>query len=241
MPGFSVAKLFSSAPPAAPAAPVPAQPGNIPPEAGTPVAPVGNAEPNGVVPAVETSKSPLDPYKEMWEPIKTEATPDGLPVALDPAKLQEVIGKADFSKVLNPENLAAITAGGEGAVAALVETLNATSRQVLTQATLASNQMIQQAVTGYSEAQAANLPNLMKAQGLSDSLSAANPLFTNPAVVPIIDAVKSQLAAKNPNASVAELTTMAQEFVSVIGEQFAPKPAADPNAPPTEKDWSKFA
>jgi len=239
-----MSKIFGSAAPApatAPATPVPtpAEPGNIPPAAGTTVPPVGTAAPNGIIPEVKTPDSRLDPFKDMWEPITTEASPTGLPIAIDKAKLAEVIGKADFSKSLNPESLAAITAGGEGAVAALVDVINTNSRQLLTQTTLATDQMVQQAFEGYNTAQTKNLPQLMKAQGLSNNLS-ENPVFNNPAVVPIIEAVKTTLAANNPNATVAQLTEMAHNYIEVMGEAFTPKPAVDPNSTAATTNWDKY-
>lgn len=228
--------------PAAPATPNPAastvaNPGNIPDNTGTGSQGTPGAEPNGAVPPGTTVDSPLDQFKDLWEPIKN-AAPDGKPAAIDPTKLQEVIGKADFTKAISQDNLAAIAAGGEGALKATMDALNVVARQVMTQSTLTSNNMINDAVAKALEAQTAKLPQMMKEQGLSESLS-VNPVFSNPAVKPVIDAVKSQLAGKYPNASVQELTTMANNFVTTMAESFIPKPPAATPAP-DEVDWNLF-
>lgn len=221
-----------------------AQPGNLPADApAAPASSAGTAN-NGVVPAnvpeAENSNSPLDQFKDLWEPVATEGEENSPPAALDPNKLSEVISKADFSKSINAENLAKISEGGEAAQAAFVESMNAVAQQVMMQATLASNKMIEQQVSQAIAAQEAKIPKLLKKQNLSESLSTTNPTFANPAVKPVIDAVQSQLAAKYPNASTAELTQMAQNFVSVMSESLSPKPEAEANPAEQGTDWEKF-
>jgi hypothetical protein len=216
--------MFITKPAETPATPAPATPGNIPatvdPNAlaapGTPATPV--------VPAIPDS--PLDQFKTLWEPVPTKEgeVPSG-PVPLDPAKLQEIISKADFTKTLNPENLAAISAGGEGATKAFTDSLNLVAQQVLMQSTMAANQMTEHAISAALANQAATIPNMIKSQSLSNNLN-SNPIFTNPAVTPIMEAVKAQLLAKNPDATAAQLTEMTQNFVTVLGEAFTPKVAA---------------
>lgn len=249
---MSIFDLFSSgkpenqpAPAATPNPQTPANPGNLPEGSGSGNPGSKTADANGVVPpnaldgdksGENNSNSPLDQFKDLWEPIKNEEGKSA-PPALDPKKLQETIGKVDFSKVIPAENLQKITAGGEDAVAAFAQSMNAVAQQVMLQSTLASNKLIENAVSAAIDQQTKNLPKLVKDQNLSESLNSANPLFSNPAVKPIIEAVKSQLSAKYPNASTAELTTMAQNYVTVMGESFAPK-VAEPQAKGSNTiDW----
>ena len=200
---------------------------------------------NGVVPDGQTQEttenSPLDQFSGLWEPVENE-TGDESPAALDPTKLQEVISKADFSSALSPENLAKIAQGGEEATTAFAESLNSVAQQVLLQATLAANKMTEQAVEQAMAKQAASIPEIMKKQMLSTTLAESNPVYSNPAIKPVLEAVTSQLAAKNPNATPIELAEMAQNFVRVMGEALAPK--ADPQANGQNQqediDWSKF-
>lgn len=248
---------------AAPTPPVgPTPPGNLPavPAVATEQNP-GTAA-NGVVPAqpatstdltapapgAEENKSPLAEYATLWDDVpKKEGDPDpAAPVtSLDPAKLQEIVSKVDFSKSLNQENLAKIAAGGEEATAAFASSMNEVAQQVLIQATLAANKMTEQAVSAAVEAQNAKIPELIRSATTSAALIKANPLFQDPAIKPVIDAVKSQLAEKNPTATPDQLTEMAQNFVSVMGEQLAPKkPSTESNVlgqPPQDAtDWNKF-
>lgn len=234
-------KIFGGQPtpaPAAPAAPSPATPGNIPgtvdPNAPapspTPATPVEPTEPN----------SPLDEFKTLWEPVTTEGDDPGTPTQLDPVKLKEVISKADFTKSLNQENLSQIAAGGEGAIAAFTDALNQVARQVLEHSTLAANQMQEQRISEALAKQAATLPDLIKAQSLSNSLQTKNPIFSNPAITPIMDAVKAQLVAKNPTATADQLTEMAQNYVLAMGEAFSPAAPTSEGTPGESVNWDKF-
>lgn len=240
----------STSPAAAPtpAAPAPVQPGNLPDRGGAPAPATPGTEVNGVVPAPvvagpEVPDSPLAQFEKFWDTVPNEEGNSATPVQLDQAKLQEVISKADFTGGITPEDLAAVTAGGEGAAAAFTKALNTVAQQVILQSTMASNKMQEQSINAAITKQAASIPELIRAQSASNTLQAANPLFSNPAVKPIIEAMQVQLLAKNPNATPAEVTTMAQDFVSALGESFAPKaviPAGQPGAQVDTTDWTKF-
>lgn len=246
-------KIFGNQAPA-PAAPgTPAAPGNMPAApVTTTVATPGTAS-NGVVPAngvtdptkVDPNKvdSPLDQFKDLWEPVKTEEGKEpATPPQLDPEKLREVINKADFSSVIGKENLARIASGGEEAVGAFTESMNAVARQVMMQSTLASNKMIEQAVENALKAQESKFSSTIKQHTLTESLTSKNPLFKNPAIKPVLDAVRDQLAIKNPNASVAELTEMAQNFVKVMGEAMNPSLAnIGDSSKNQDTDWDAFS
>jgi len=240
--------LFGSDTPTPVAAPppelTPGNPGNIPDNAGAAAPTAPATEPNGLTPpavpgAAPVPNSPLAEFEKMWEPIDTTGKPDGTPVALDPAKLQEVLGKANFTQTVTPENLAAITAGGEGAVAALTETINAVAQQSVMQSTLAANKMITQAVNGMKTAQDAALPEMIRNQATANTIAESNPLFSNPAVKPIMEAARTQLAGQFPDATPTQLAEMTERYITVMGEAFAPKAPAIPGAP-VAQDFSKF-
>lgn len=243
--------LFSGATPAqqtgAPAQQqqsAPAQPGNLPANAPAGTAESGGTASNGVVPAQapageQPASSPLDQFKELWEPVSNEGAPVEPAQSLDPKKVGEMMSAADFSNVIGKENLAAISAGGDGAMQAFVDSMNAVARQVMTQSTLISNKMIDQQVKAALEDHQKQLPSLMKKQFLSSELS-DNPVFKNPAVKPVVEAVQHQLAGKYPDASAKELAVMANQFIEAMAETLAPKktPVVDPAT--QELDWDEW-
>lgn len=244
---FSISSLFGggTAAPAETPAETPAQPGNLPaaPNVNSQASP-GTAA-NGVVPAqpaaTDTNVSPLDQFKDLWDPINKEGDSSNTPVALDPAKVSEAMGKADFSNLITQENLAAISQGGEGAAKAFVDTINAVSRQSMTQSTLIADKMLEQAISKMEAKQQTSLQEQLKKHSLGEKLTTSNPVFSDPAIKPVIEAVQSQLAAKYPSASAAELATMAQNFVTTMASSLSPKTEESvDSSSPKEVDWTKF-
>ncbi len=229
--------------PAAPAAPAqtPTNPGNLPDNSGvgatTPPTPGAPTDPAA---APAKPDSPLDQYKSLWDPVPTSENAAPVAQKLDPAKLQEIVAKADFTKAITPEMKAAISAGGEEAQAALMSALNEVTRQAVVQSTLAANKMTEQAVKDAIDSQTKSLPDLIRSQATTNSLYAANPIFSNPAVKPVIEAVKAQLAAKNPTATSDELTAMSQQFVEALGESISPKAAETVDPKADAMDWAKY-
>lgn len=236
-------------------APVPAQPVNQNPGAGQPgnIPPTAeqnaaakvdqSTAPNGTVPAGGAPESPLAAFADLW---KIDPTKDGAPAGdfslnVDPKKLFEAAGKTDFSRALNEEMISKIAAGGEGAVKATVAAMNAMAQATYGQSTLATTKIVEQALAAQAEQFKTMLPNMIKQHQVSDNLANENPVFNNPAVQPIMDALKAQLAVKNPTATASELTAQAKQYIEALGSSFAPKPAsADNPKNPREQDWSTF-
>jgi hypothetical protein len=221
----------------------PGTPGNLPstPPEGT--ANTTGTAANGAVPANANDQnsnddSPLAKFQNMWEPVtNSEGQTEDKP--LDVNQLQEIVKQADFSKVLNQDNLKAISEGGEGAIAAFQDSLNSVAQQVLLQSTLANDRMIETKVASALNAHKSELPNLIRNQAASNEMNLKNPIFKNPAVKPVIEAVTHQLAAKNPDATPFELVEMANNFVTAMSEAFAPKQQSQPNSK-IDVDWESF-
>lgn len=234
-------KLFGTSETPAPAA-TPAQPGNLPPTDPNAKPPEGEKAPA----AEETPTSALEPFKDMWEPNvdaegKPVSTTPETPAPLDQKELQKVIGEADFSKAISPEVLAAINAGGEGANEALITAMNSVAQSTMLQSTLATDKIVKQAVEEATKATAIKVAEQIRKQNLSDNLLETNPLFSNPAVKPVMDAVQSQLATKFPAASTAQLTKMAQDYVLAMNSELNPEDTTTSDtAKATGDEWAKF-
>lgn len=227
----------------APGSPTPAaQPVNLAntvPEV-VPVQTPGTA-PNGVVPdIIKEPVSPLDAYKELWQTDpNAKPTPEFSTEMIDPAKLQEIVSNTNMTAALTPELSTRISAGGEDAQVAVMEAMNIVAQQTLAQSTTVANKMMESNSKKMMDAMLAKLPGLIKEQGVTNSLIQENPIFSNPAVAPVIDGVKTQLQAKFPNATAPELTKMAKDFVVTMSEALNPAPAT-PSPLDAEVDWSGF-
>lgn len=224
--------------------PAPTPPGNIP------VTALAN---NGITPpelpaASNTPTSPLDAYKDLWQPAEVPKGPDGNPIQktgmfnLDPAKIMETAGKLDFKKAVKPEQLALIQAGGPDAMGALLDVMQQVGQLSYANAVQTNAQLME---AGFGKARTdftAELPNHIKAYGVGRELSNSNPALNHPAAQPIIDAVRQQMIAKFPGASEADIAARATEYVTNFANAAIPpkQDAVDPKAA-SQTDWSTWA
>ena len=245
---MSIFDIFTQ-PPAVPPTVTPApavaasvEPGNLPPNAGitdpnNPQIPPVVAEP--VVAEPITPELPLDQFKTLWDDVPTDPnapTPD-VPIELKAEDIQKAVANANFTQAITPEQMTAISEGGEGAQKAFAEAMNVVAQQVMVQATLVGSKITDNAVAKALEVERSKIPQMLRDQATTAHLTDTNPIFDNPAIKPIIEQTKAQLLAKNPTATPEQITQMTQDFILAMGEAFTPKA---PDLAPGETDWSKF-
>ena len=217
-------------------------PGNIPPNSGA-VDPANSTVPAGTVTQSQQQPpetSPLDAFADLWKPVEGQ-TPEQLFPNIDPAKLMEAAKKTDFAKVITDEQMEAIAGGGQNAVAAFTGAMNSVAQAVYANSALATTRIVEEALKKAQSTYDAKLPSLIKKQNLSDTLRAENPMFSNPAIQPIISALEAQAALKFPNASQSELTSFVKSYLEQVGPVFSPpKEDLTKSQKSTETDWTKF-
>lgn len=202
--------------------------------------------PNGVVPqgsaAAPAPASPLEQFKDVWQPTKTEEGSQPTPLTADPKKIMEAAAKVDFTKILSQEALAKVQAGGEEAVQAMASLLNQTAQAVYGQSTVAASKIVEQALQQAEQKFADRVPSLVNQKAAQAKLLTANKALANPAVAPIVDMIQNQLAAKYPNATSDELADMAKEMMQGAASVFAPssKQETPEKDKKLEDDWSDF-
>lgn len=231
----ALSKLFSHVKPAANATVASAAPAATATATATPAP--------AVTPTLQPPPQPLAEFKDIWtapnpDPNKPQEIPSVF--AVTQAQIMEAARKTDFSRAVPAETLTAILAGGEGAAAKLQDALTAVAQHTYGQAAFASTKILER---GLQEAEArvmAKTEEKFRSLSLNTELRAENPLFSNPAVQPIMEALQSQLITKFPQATPAELSTMAKQYVSALGQSFAPPPVVVPKNGPVETDWNKF-
>ena len=234
---MSIFDMFKPQAPA-PAPVTPANPGNLPEASNIAV----NADGTPAVAALpKEAESPLAEFKGLWEtaPVDPNApVPQAGYKAPTAEQIQAAVGKADFSKHFTPEQLAAVTNGGEGSQEALLALLNTVGQQSLAQSTMVSSQLSQKAMEAAIAAEVAKMPSMLRSASVTDHMKTSNPLFSNPAVKPIVDQTKAQLEIKYPNASNSEIANMTESFILAMGAEFAPK--VTPVADKGDTDWDSF-
>lgn len=244
---MSILNTIFGTKPAAPATPAQQQGAEVPQQQGNiPAAPTVASNPNNptapVTPAPTEAENndPLAGFKNLWdnEP-KTGNEGETEPAPLTAEQLQKAMANANFSSGITPEMMQAISAGGDEATQAFQNAMNNVAKQVMVQATLVNNKLTEKAVADAIAKQQALIPDLVRKQATTAHVNDTNPLFSNPAIKPVVEATQSQLLAKFPNATPAEITKMTQDYISAMGKAFMPQQTVNDNGA-GETDWDKF-
>lgn len=226
-------------------------PGNIPPVNNMPASVNNPTVPANNDPVVasntntNTNPAPegLDKFADMWNiPADQLPKPPESPFAgVTPEAIQTIAGKTDFSKVVTPEMMTAISAGGEQAAAAMITALNAVAQNTYATSAQASMKLIDAALAKQREQFTSELPNLIQQQTVTNSLRTQNPIFKHPAAAPMLDMFAKQLQLKNPTADAATIQAQAQEFLISFANAANPqKQEASSNSAVDKTDWSDF-
>jgi hypothetical protein len=186
--------------------------------------PGSEAKSDGSIPAIpkagEGAKSPLENYGKLWDKADTDKAPPTGAVTLkaDPAKIAEAARKVDFKPAINAE---ALTKAVAGDAAALADVLNQAAQAGYAQATSATAKIVQDALTQQAKTfREEIIPDIVRRSTITNSLGADNPIFENPAVKPLVTMVENQMQMKFPNASAAEITTKAKEYLMETSTEF---------------------
>jgi hypothetical protein len=198
--------------------------------------------PPAVDPAGTAVPSPLDGYTDLWQTPAAGTDPNAPMFNVDPAKLQAAAAKIDFGKVINPADLKAIAGGGDAAMVAFQSALVNVAQATFAQSTATTAKLIEQAMKTNNTNLNTRIPGMIKSQNISDLNRADNPLFSNPATAPIMNALEQQFQAKYPTATAAEITAHTKsyltDFVTLANAPAAA--AAATKASKGEPDWSGF-
>jgi len=229
-----------------PVAPAPVAPTNPQQQAVNNNPAVPNATNTPVIPSASTENaiaSPLEGFADLWQTPDPSTKAQNTPLfTMDPKKLQEAASKINFGQVISKEALAAIAAGGEGAVTAFQDSITKVAQATFAQSTATTAKLIEQAMTRNNSDMDSRIPDLIKKQTVSELNRAENPLFSNPATAPIMSALEQQFTAKYPNATAAQIQehtrNYLEEFITLANSPKAAKEAATKSK--GEPDWSQF-
>src|SRR6266571_3733665 len=184
---------------------------------------------------------PIDP-KNPPQPEETNFLPK-----IDPAKLGEIVGKMDFSKYATPEELTAITAGGEGATKAHFSVLNKTLRQALLTSFNVSHKLVESGLTNAEGRFLRKVPGHVKDIIVESDLTAGDPIMSNPAFAPIIESTRQRFQEKFPKATPAQISNAVKKYIQNFVETATKKSATVEtdnatklNKGATDADWEKW-
>lgn len=192
----------------------------------------------------QTQVSPLDEFQKLWENDPNTANqkfdPNSL-FSIDQSKMDQALASVDFTSGIKQEDLQAVVAGGEGAVAALANLLNGVGRQVLAANTKVGANMIQSAVGKVDSGLDQRINGQVRLSQVHTQLTQDNPALSSPAVAPLVELMKQQFTTKYPTASPQEIAQLTTRYFTEVGNAFTGKPNADsPESGGGETDWAKY-
>lgn len=206
--------IFGGAPSAGGSAPAPSPAAAPAPAASSSPAPAPAAAP-------ATPSSPLDSFKNFWDnpvdaegkPVAPAADPLATPVfTFDQTKITESAKALDFTKDINPELVARVSAGGADGTAALMELLNQVQQKAFVAATMNTGNMVNSALLKQGAAVKSSLPQSIRMTQLAD-LPVENQALSHPAAQPLVTTLRQVAASKNPNAAPAEIAKQVDDLL----------------------------
>lgn len=217
-PLVTLANMFAPKPAAPVVVQVAPTPGNLPGIPAIAAIPGNPTSPAAPVVPVEP-ESALEKHATLWD-IDPKAPKPVAPQPLlnvDPTEIAKIASTVDFRSVVTPELAMRMKAGGEDGFAANMEAMQLMTQKVFAVSSEASARMAMEAVTKAEKQFASKIPGIIKRQNLHSSLQ-ENTVLSHPVIAPMVKNLAAQLSVKHPNATEAELTTMANDiFVDLAG------------------------
>lgn len=180
--------------------------------------------PSGIpVPDPNSAASPLEKFADLWKVDPNAKAPTSITpnMSIDPAKLLELSKGIDFTKALNPEQLANAAKGDPVALAAII---NAAGQAGFAHSTNITANLIQTAFAQQEKTLVGEyLPKMLRENAIRDTVRNGNEIFQHPAVAPVVSMLEAAITAKYPAATPAEIKahtdTWMQGLASAIAQQ----------------------
>jgi hypothetical protein len=181
-------------------------------------------------PAAGGPVNPMDSYTSMFmpKPIDPAATKpltmqDPILGALDPAAFRQQVSTANFAANIPPEQMQKAMSGDP---AAFADVINSAAREAFAAAAQLSHGLVEQGVRAGADRLGGTFDSRIRNFQLK-SQNTSNEALSHPAVAPMLNAVKMQLASSNPNLSPDQIQQQAEQYFTQMADVLtAPKQAA---------------
>jgi hypothetical protein len=196
--------------------------------------------------------SPLANFDTLWQNDTTkeaDVPPSLAPkFNLDHAGIMSAAQKIDFTSHIAPDLVAKAMSGD---AAAFLAVINQAGQLGFANATIASGTLVQNSLSNAQQVLHTNvLPAALREQAVHAAINASNPIFSDPSVAPMLDMLKTRLAATYPHAppqeiaatAVRYLNSMSQKLVSSTGGTIVSGNQTTQQGfrPAKEENWASF-
>lgn len=200
------------------------------------------AEPNNMMgangtPTAGGPQNPLDSFVDMFKPRavdpkapKAPSLADPILGPLDPAAFKQQVATANFASAIPQETLQKAMAGDQQA---FMDAINTASREAFAAAAQLSHGLVEHGARTAADRVSNSMDSRIRNFQIK-SQNTSNEALAHPAVAPMLNAVKVQIAQSNPNLSPEAVQQQAEQYftqmadVLVAPKQQAAKAAATP-------------
>lgn len=169
---------------------------------------------------------------------KKAPQPQGYFTGVDPAKLQAAAQSINFLQGVDPALMEKAKAGDADA---FMQVVNASNQAAFQTAMLAIPSIMEPVLKQVEDKTTAKVPGLFRQQALR-SARAETEILNDPAYSPILEALKTTIAATNPQATPEEITQLAERHFGTLATTYtkataAPAPRGGQNAPAADDQF----
>lgn len=171
----------------------------------------------------DSAKNELDAYSKwftMPQGGEGQQAPEALDAPLftmDAGKLAEAMKQASFTGSIDPQLMQRALTGDQ---AAMSDMLNGVARNVMQQAVIMMQNMVQGGIGTYNGRLAQHLPNQFKQFAAKEQIG-GKPNMQHGAVQPVVAAFVQQAMQADPTLTVAQATQQVENYMKLIAKQFA--------------------
>lgn len=219
-------------PPATPPANANGSAGPAGQQQGGPANPAANPANMGGQPATPNAggpeggaASPLDAFTDFFKPKQVDPNAPKAPTladpylgSLDPTKFKEQVNQANFAANIPAETIQkAIT----GDAQAFADAINMAAREAFAASAQLSHGLVEQGVRAGADRVSGSMDSRFRNFQIKGQ-NTSNEALNHPAVAPMLNAVKMQIASSNPNLSAADVQAQAEQYFTQMANVLAP-------------------
>lgn len=188
-------------------------------------------------------QNPMDSFVDMFKPRPVDPKAPRVPTMadpilgpMDPAAFKAQVAQANFTSAIPQETMQKAMSGDATAFA---EAINAAAREAFSAAAQLSHGLVEHGSRTAAERVNGSLDSRIRNFQIRTQ-NTSNEALAHPAVAPMLNAVKVQIAQSNPNLSPEAVQTQAEQYFSQMADVLvAPKQqAAQAAAAPKTGDFS---
>ena len=136
---------------------------------------------------------------------------------INPEELQAAISQMNFTDgIFTPELAEQIASGGQEAVTAMAQAMNAMGQRVALQSFQVGTRMVTQGIAKAAPAWSQTASTNLRNTNITEAIKETDPIFNNPLTAPMVENLRNAIISKQPNATKEEVKAIATKMLGVI-------------------------